>query len=153
MVGVNEPNILGSFLCQIVIFISLQILILMSVPMTGLADSLLRSITLGSWGGKHIQMIVSAEGAKIEFDCAWGTIDEPLMVNKDGNFEAHGTYLPERGGPVRYGEPPPERHPAHFHGWTDGRQMRLTVRLLDTGESVGTFTLGLGHSPILDKCL
>jgi hypothetical protein len=123
------------------------------LAMLGQAESLLRSITLGPWGGEHIKMIVTAGGAKIEYDCARGTIDEPLMVGNNGKFEANGSHVFERGGPISLGEPPPDRHPAQFHGWTDGRQMRLTVRLLDTDESVGTFTLGLGHSPLLDKCL
>lgn len=74
-------------------------------------------------------------------------------MDKDGNFEARGNHVFERGGPYQVGEPPLKLHPVLYRGWTDGRQMRLTVALLETGEDVGTFALGLGRPPQLDKCL
>ena len=129
------------------------ILINLTLAMPGQADALLNSIALGLWGGEHIRMIVTAGGAKIEYDCARGIIDESLAVDKDGNFEALGIHVFEPGGPAGLGEPPPEQHPALYRGWTDGSQMRLTVSLLDTGKTVGIFTLGLGRSPSMDKCL
>ena len=127
------------------------ICVLVAIP--GQADSLLKSIAPGSWGGEYIRMVITAVGATVEYDCAWGAIDEPLLVNKDGNFEALGIHVFERGGPIRRGEPPPEQHAVLYRGWTDGRQMRVTVNLLDTGENVGTFSLGLGRLPQIEKCL
>lgn len=97
-------------------------------------------------------MIVTLGGATVEYDCARGTIDTPLLVDKDGNFEALGMHVFERGGPARLGEPQPEQHPALYRGWTDGSQMRLTVSLKDTGKDVGTFSLGLGRPPMIEKC-
>ena len=123
------------------------------VTMPSQANSLLKSVPTGSWGGEHIRVAVLEEGAKIKYDCAFGTIDEPLLLDKDGNFEAHGTHVYERGGPLRLGEPPPERYPALYRGWTDGSQMHLTVTLLETGEVVGDFSLGLGRPPMIEKCL
>ena len=98
-------------------------------------------------------MIVTAGGATVEYDCARGTIDEPLLVDKDGNFEALGIHVFERGGPARLGEPQPKQHAALYRGWTDGSQMRLTVSLIDTAKQVGTFSLGLGRPPMIEKCL
>jgi hypothetical protein len=121
--------------------------------MSAQADSLLKSVPTGSWGGEHIRLVVTDEGAKVEYDCGFGTIDEPLRLDKKNNFQAHGTHVFERGGPYHVGEPPPQRHPVTYHGWTDGRQMRLTVTLLETGKDVGTFALGLGRPPQLEKCL
>ncbi len=118
-----------------------------------LANSLLKSVPIGSWGGEHIRMVVTKTGAKIEYDCALGTIEEALLLDQDGNFEAHGIHVFERGGPIRLGEPPPERHSALYHGTVDGTQMRLTVTLLETGKEVGTFLLGLGRPPLIEKCL
>ena len=117
------------------------------------ADSLLKSVPAGSWGGEHIRLVVTDEGAKVEYDCAFGTMDEPLKVDKQNNFQARGTHVFERGGPYQVGEVPPRRYPVIYRGWTDGRQMRLTVTLLETGEDVGTFVLGFGRPPLLDKCL
>ena len=104
-------------------------------------------------GGEHIRMIVTETGAKIEYDCALGTIDEALLLDEDDNFEAKGIHVYERGGPIRLGEPPPERHSALYRGTVDGTQMRLTVTLLETGKEVGTFLLGLGRPPLIEKCL
>ena len=56
------------------------ICILAAVPVQ--AEPLLSPIAPGSWGGNHIRMIVTAEGAAIEYDCAWGTIDEPLLADR-----------------------------------------------------------------------
>jgi len=125
----------------------------MLVAMPGQADSLLKSIAPGSWGGKHIRMNVTEVGATLEFDCAKGIIDEPLLADEGGNFEAFGKLVVERGGSVRLGEPPPAQQSARFHGWTDGSQMHLTVTLLKSGEVFGSFLLGLGWMPQIDKCL
>ena len=123
------------------------------VAMPAQANSPLKSVPIGTWGGDHIRLSVTETGSKVEYDCGFGTIDGPLLLKKDGTFEAHGVHVYERGGPIRLGEPPPKRHPALYRGWTDGSQMHLTVILLETGKAVGDFSLGLGHPPLIEKCL
>ena len=113
----------------------------------------LKLVPTGSWGGEHIQLNAMETGAKVEYDCAFGTIDEPLLLEKDGTFEAHGIHVYERGGPIQLGEPPLKQHPAIYRGSVDGTQMRLTVTLRETERAVGVFSLGLGRSPQLEKCL
>ena len=61
----------------------------------------MRVISTGLWGGQHISMNVRAKSATIEYDCANGVINGPLVVNADGSFNLHGTHRMERGGPVR----------------------------------------------------
>jgi hypothetical protein len=117
------------------------------------ASSLSKAVPTGSWGGEHIRLVVTGTGATLEYDCAFGRIDEPLLTDKNGNFEARGIHVFERGGPLEIGEPPPKRLPALYRGWTDGSTMSLTVILLDTGKDVGTFSLGLGRPPRIEKCL
>ena len=107
----------------------------------------------GEWGGEHIRLVVKETRASAEFDCAFGETDEPIHPDKDGKFEARGIYMFERGGPIRAGAPPLKRHAALFRGWTDGKEMRLTVVLVDTGREVGNFSLSLGRRASLDKCL
>lgn len=104
------------------------------------------------WGGQHIGMVVLASGATIEYDCASGTIDEPLIADSRGAFTARGTHTRGHGGPVMIGETP-DRHPARYSGSTDGKSMTLTVTMTDSGENVGTFTLIRGASPAVFKCL
>src|SRR5829696_3878561 len=57
----------------------------------------------GTWGGAHVQMDVSGEGARLEFDCAHGATDGPLALGNDGRFDLKGYFVVERGGPVRAG--------------------------------------------------
>jgi hypothetical protein len=107
---------------------------------------------LGPWGGEHIGMTITATGATLEFDCASGTVDEPLVPDESGRFEAVGTFVPGKGGPVVEGEEP-LRHPARYQGTTDGKTMSLRASLLDTGESLGPFVLTKGAPPRVFYCL
>jgi len=106
----------------------------------------------GSWGGPHIGLEITGETARIEYDCAQGTIDEPIVLDRAGRFEATGTHTAEHGGPVRQGEEP-EARPARYKGKLNGKTLTLTVILTDSGENAGTFTLTLGAAPRLVKCL
>jgi hypothetical protein len=121
--------------------------------MASCGDSIAAGNLIGEWGGAHIRLVVKDTSAALEFDCAFGEVDGPIDPDKDGNFEVRGVYASERGGPRRMGEPPPKRQPAIYRGWTDGKEMRLTVILVDTGREVGSFSLGLGRRASLDKCL
>jgi hypothetical protein len=108
---------------------------------------------VGEWGGEHILLIVSLSGSTVEYDCAHGTIEGSIATDNDGSFTLSGTHVREHGGPVREDEIPDE-HPAQYQGWTNGRgMMSLTVTLIDTGESMGTYWLWLGEQPQLFKCL
>lgn len=108
----------------------------------------------GEWGGQHIGLTILAQGggATLEYDCASGTIDEPLNVDSRGDFLAMGTHTRGHGGPALIDEVP-DRHPAQYAGSTDGKTMTLTVTLSDSGERVGTFKLVRGASPAVLKCL
>ena len=104
------------------------------------------------WGGDHIGLRVLATGGTLEYDCASGTIDQPVVAATNGNFVAQGTHTIGHGGPIMVGEIP-DRHPARYDGWTDGETMRLTVTLTDTGQKLGEYTLVRGQSPHVFRCL
>lgn len=106
----------------------------------------------GEWGGQHIGLTVLDRGAALEYDCASGSIDEPLLIDSRGDFLAVGTHTRGHGGPARIDEVP-DRHPARYAGSTDGKTMTLTVTLSDSGELLGTFNLVRGASPSVFKCL
>lgn len=107
---------------------------------------------VGEWGGEHILLTVSLTGSTVEYDCAHGTIEGAIAPDRDGNFVLSGIHVREHGGPIRENEIPDE-HPARYWGWTDGSKMRLTVTLLDTGDTRGPYELRLGEEPQLFKCL
>ena len=106
----------------------------------------------GIWGGDHIQLNIESAGATTEYDCAHGTIDQPIDLDAKGRFSTTGTHVFEHGGPVREGEKP-NTHPARYTGQVNGEAMSLTVTLIDSGQDVGTFALKRDVSPRLHKCL
>jgi hypothetical protein len=114
-------------------------------------SSKMENARIGTWGGEHISLEITAEGGAVEYDCAHGTIDQKIVANSEGRFTLRGTHVREHGGPVRKGETA-DSHPAHFVGQIKGDTMTLTVTESDTKEAVGTFTLVYGQQPRLMKC-
>jgi len=126
------------------------VLVLVSATAT-CAGPLTGPVRPGDWGGEHIGLVVTANGAIVEYDCASGTVDQPLVA-ADGRFTAVGTHTRGHGGPVRDDEIP-DRHPARYDGQVDEETMILEVTLLDSGEKLGRYTLVHGRSPRVFKCL
>lgn len=112
----------------------------------------MQRIATGLWGGPHISINVGAKSATIEYDCANGVIDGPLVVDSKGRFNWRGTHTLERGGPVR-SDDVPVRHPAIYTGQVKGNTMTLTVKLADQGEPLDTFTLEKGKPGKIFKCM
>src|SRR5215211_7025508 len=96
--------------------------------------SLTGPVSPGDWGGEHIGLVVTANGATIEYDCAIGTIDTQLIAT-DGSFSASGTHTRGHGGPIRQDEIP-DKHPTRYEGRVDGETMILDVTLTDSGEKL-----------------
>ena len=117
----------------------------------------------GMWGGRHVRLDVEAGGARVEFDCAHGRLEGPVVLDAEQRFDVRGTFTRERGGPTLVpegtadGQVPPdagaETFPARYTGRVAGKSMTLTVTALDSGETLGTFSLGHGRPPVLTKCL
>jgi len=109
----------------------------------------MQSIPTGNWGGQHINMKVGAKSATIEYDCATGVIQGPLVIDRDGNFKLRGTHRRQRGGPVRADETPQD-HPATYTGSIKGNTMTLNLKVGDSEEE--TFTLEKGKEGELFRC-
>lgn len=109
----------------------------------------MQRIPIGVWGGDHINIEVGEKSASIEYDCAHGSIEGPLVVDADGRFNLRGTHTPERGGPIRADEKP-QSHPAKYVGSISGNKMTLTLKL--NGAEDETFTLEKGKQGELFKC-
>ena len=109
-----------------------------------------RRVALGLWGGEHVRMVVSGVGARLEYDCASGTIDQPMILDARGGFDVKGSYTLDRGGPRRQEQVPVGR--ARYAGRVDGDMMRLTVTLATSKEPVGAFALTRDQDALLTKC-
>jgi len=109
-------------------------------------------VAVGPWGGDHIRMDVVPGGATLEYDCAHGTIDEPIVPDSGGRFSAGGTHTFEHGGPTRIDEPE-NRHQARYDGRVVGDTLEITVTVIDTRQRLGTFMLTFRHAARIVKCL
>jgi hypothetical protein len=109
-------------------------------------------VPVGVWGGQGIQLTVREAGSTISYNCASGTITEPLLVNPAGRFVVRGTHTFGLGGPRLSGASSRRSHKATYEGVVDGHMMKLTVSLPDLGRTVGDFTLELGRRAALERC-
>ena len=129
-------------------FTGILLLLLLVVSVSAKIQKMQR-IPSGSWGGQHISLDVGSKSATIEYDCASGVINGPLVVDADGHFNLRGTHRPERGGPVR-ADDNSAGHPATYTGTIKGNTMTLTLKVGDSDEE--TFTLEKGKPGELVKC-
>jgi hypothetical protein len=109
-------------------------------------------VPAGVWGGDHVAMTVADAATHLEFDCAHGDIPGAIRVDSRGRFQVAGAFVREHGGPIRQGEVP-DSHPATYSGSVTAATMVLTIRLDDSREVMGTFTLVRGSSGRVLKCL
>ena len=105
----------------------------------------------GVWGGAHLRMNVSGEGASLDFDCANGQIAAPFVADAEGGFDLPGTYTREGPGPIRIGREPSAR-PARYTGRVEGERMTLSVRLEGSATPLAEFTLTHGSEGRVVKC-
>jgi hypothetical protein len=102
------------------------------------------------WGGDHIEMEVTGTGARLEFDCAHGTIDEALQVDRKGAFKAKGTVTPEQSGPSRDGDAPRAAKATYAGTITDDT---MTLRIVVNGQDRdNTYMLARDRPGNLRKC-
>jgi hypothetical protein len=102
------------------------------------------------WGGNHVEMQVTDKGATLEFDCAQGTIDEPVHADPNGAFQLKGTFTPERGGPTR--DDGPAGLNASYVGTIKDDTMTLKI-VIDGRSAEGlSFVLTRGQRGNVRKC-
>ena len=103
----------------------------------------------GDWGGPHIGVVLEGGLGAVQFDCAAGSIDQPIISG--GPFRVPGTYRPGAEGPVRVGQIFTVKR-ATYSGTATKTTMTMTVTL-DDGEMLGPFDLTLGAPPQITRCL
>ena len=105
----------------------------------------------GQWGGPHIGLVLEGGLGTIEYDCASGTVDTPVIPAADGSFAATGTHRPGQGGPVRVGQIFTSVR-ANYAGKIEKDHMTLGV-VLEDGTTMGPFSLDRGAQGQLTRCL
>lgn len=97
-----------------------------------------------------MNLVVNDHGASIEFDCAKGTIDEPLVLDRAAQFDVWGTYMRQGPGPER--DDDSTSHSAHYTGRVAGDVLTLTIKLKGSDEMVGPFEFHFGKQSRIFKC-
>lgn len=111
-----------------------------------------KAVPNGVWGGEHIRMDVNNSGADIEFDCARGTISQPLVLDAQGRFKLQGTYKAETPAPAAAdGGSTGSGVTATYTGVFNGSSLRLEVSI-DGQDTSRTFDLVQGDEGHLAKC-
>jgi hypothetical protein len=105
----------------------------------------------GEWGGPHVRLVLGGGLGALEYDCASGTIDSPIIPDPAGRFAITGTHRPGQGGPVRVGQIFTS-YPARYTGTVDRDEMTLTI-VVDDDTVIGPYRLRHGEPPQLTRCL
>jgi hypothetical protein len=107
----------------------------------------------GQWAGDRLQLVVDAQGGRLESDCASGRINGPITLSADGRFVAQGSFESHQPGPQRADEPA-RAAAASFAGELRDGVLKLTITPTATGAGVAqSFTLQSGARVKLLRCL
>jgi hypothetical protein len=120
--------------------------LLMAVTLTGIVAQ--QTVV---WGAAHVELEITDSGGRIDFDCAHGTIDEPVRPDSQGAFKAAGTFSPERGGPTRDGDGS-HATKVTYVGTINGDTMTLRVVVPDETQPGTTYQLARGQRGNVRKC-
>lgn len=119
--------------------------------MANISGKKIDRVSAGTWGGKHINLEVTDEGASVEFDCARGSISQAIILDDKGRFDVRGTYEAEGHGPTRQGADS-DKVNARYAGSVSGDVMTLTVARPESQGGQNSFTLTQGKQGKLWKC-
>lgn len=111
-----------------------------------------KRVQAGPWGAVGIAMEVTESGARIEFDCAHGTIGEPIILDSKGRFDIKALHFREHGGPIREGEES-KGEPVRYVGQVTGDTMTLTIKSEGSDTAIGSYKLVRGKTGRIRKCL
>lgn len=105
----------------------------------------------GRWGGDRLNLVIDADGARVESDCARGMFAGPINLSASGTFLATGTFETYRAGPQRADEVSAVAI-ARYAAEVKGDAMQLSI--LPAGASaLQVFNLRKGASVKLVRCL
>jgi hypothetical protein len=104
----------------------------------------------GTWGGPGIGLVLEGGLGTVEYDCASGTIDQPIPI-AEVPFSVSGTHRTGASGPIRTGQIFTSQR-ATYTGLAVKQDMTLNVKLED-GTELGPFKLTQGAPPQINRCL
>ena len=105
----------------------------------------------GDWGGRGLNLTLTADGGTLEYDCAAGTIKGAIHPNNNGEFTATGTHEAFTPGP-QDADAKPAGVAANYVGSVSGSTMILQVQPAGA-ERMTSYTLTQGRRAKLIRCM
>lgn len=105
----------------------------------------------GEWGGRGLNLTLTADGGTLAYDCADGTISGAIHPNNNGEFTATGTHIPATPGP-QDADAKPAGVTAHYVGSVSGSTMILEVQPAGASRMT-SYTLTQGRRAKLMRCM
>ena len=103
----------------------------------------------GSWGGPGVGLVLEGGLGTVEYDCASGTIDQPIP-SAEVPFSVTGTHRTGAPGPIRVGQIFTSQR-ATYTGLAVKQDLTLSVKLED-GTELGPYKLTQGTPPQITRC-
>ncbi len=104
----------------------------------------------GLWAGDRLQLVIDAQGGRVESDCASGRFAGPVTASADGKFSLQGHFENHQPGPQRADAT--ETATARYSGELQGNTLRLTITPAGAG-AAQVYTLQSGARIKLLRCL
>lgn len=130
---------------------TLTILGLALAGVTAMASNFPVASLAGEWAGDRMLMTFNSEGARIEMDCASGSINGPIKLGRNGSFAGRGHFERYHGGPQRADEAV-NPSDARYTGTITGDLMKLSI-VDKSSRTPHTYTLRKGARMKLIRCL
>ncbi len=104
----------------------------------------------GQWAGERLQLVIDAQGGRVESDCASGRFLGPVTASAGGTFSAQGSFETHQPGPQQADASAPPS--ARYSGELQGNVLKLTIT--PAGASAAqVYTLQSGARIKLLRCL
>ena len=105
----------------------------------------------GQWAGERVQLVIDAQGGRVEGDCVSGRLVGPVVVTADGRFSAKGSFEQHAPGPQRADESAATASASYSGELRDG-VLKLTIAPAGGGPAQA-YTLQSGARVKLLRCL
>jgi hypothetical protein len=104
----------------------------------------------GQWSGDRLQLVIDAQGGRVESDCASGQFAGPVTASADGKFSLPGRFENHQPGPQPADVAATAA--ARYSGELQGSTLKLTITPAGAG-AAQVYTLQSGVRVKLLRCL
>jgi hypothetical protein len=104
----------------------------------------------GQWAGDRLQLVIDAQGGRVESDCSSGRFAGPVTASANGKFSLQGSFENHQPGPQRADAT--TQSSARYSGELQGGVLKLSITPAGASEAQ-VYTLQSGARIKLLRCL